>query len=264
MSIIQSPELLVYKKIEASRRVGEYFVALAVFKNGLVFGSKFSERQSRPGQWLMQNGPASIVGGIGDLSDFKNATFALNNFCQHISGVVGERYLTGAGIVKFLSNLLRQAFEERACALAVNFIVADCQDENTNEPDLWFVDFDGSVKQLRNFAVAGGAESEKPLTEEEVKNLSPKEQGDLELQKANFQKQGIPQEFFLNPIKLYFPRKAAIACLEKNWKKNMKKEEAVEVVKRALFECNPESREKIIEIVVIEYGKDPVYFLFKK
>lgn len=262
--IIQSPELLVYKKKDALRRIGEHFVALAVFEDGLIFGSKFSERQSRPGQWLMQIGPTSIIGGIGDLSDFKSAMFALNNFCQHISNMVNERCLTGAGIVKFMSNFLRQAFEEGANALAVNFIVADCQtEEDTNKPDLWFIDFEGSVKQLRNFAVAGGSEHEKPLTEEELKALSPVEKSYLEFQKKDFMNAGMPDEAY-SPIRIYQPKKRAIAYLEKNWRQNMKKDEAVELVKQTLFKHNPESREKAIEIIVVEYDGKTEILYFKK
>jgi 20S proteasome alpha/beta subunit len=260
--IIQSPEMLIYKKEDAKERVDKYLLILVVFKNGLAFGAKFNERQSNPGQWLMGINSACIVAGIGALHNFESTMLALSDFAQSWSSLIGQHYLTGYGIKNFLSEFLRTNFEQNANALAVNFLVVDWRDEN--EPFLWFIDFDGSIKQLKNFAVAGGNDYDKPLTKEEIEKLTPEEKAMLDFQKSRLKKVGMPEELLLTPTRLRQPKKEAIAYLEKNWKPNMKKEEAIELVKKTLFECNPESHDKMIEIITIEYGKDAEPFYFKK
>lgn len=259
--IIQSPELLIYKKEDAKERIDKYLLTLVTFKNGLAFGVKFNERQSKPGQWLMEINSNAVVGGIGDIHNFESAMLILSDFCQNWSGLIGQHYLSGYGIKNFLAGFLRKNFEENATALAVNFIICDCRDEN--DPLLWFIDFDGSIKPLKNFAVAGGSDYEKPLTKEELEKLSPEEKAIFDFQKTKLKKAGIPiEEFPLNPVKLRQPKKEAIAYLEKNWKTDMKKDEAVNLLKNTFFECNPESHDKMIEIIVMEYGKEaePLYF----
>jgi len=261
--IIQSPELLIYKKEDAKERIDKYLLILVTFKNGLAFGVKFNERQSKPGQWLMEINSNAIVGGIGDIHNFESTMLMLSDFCQNWSSLIGQHYLTGYGVKNFLAEFLHKNFEENAAASAVNFIVCDCRDEN--DPLLWFIDFDGSIKQLKNFAVAGGSEYEKPLSKEDLEKLSSEEKAILNVQKERLGKMGIPEEFPLTPSRLCRPRKEAIGYLEKNWKPNMKKEEAINLVKETLFECNPDSRDKMIEVVVIEYEKEEAEpFYFKK
>jgi len=164
--IIQSPELLLYKKDDATERIDKYLLVLATFKNGLAFGVKFNERQSKPGQWLMKINGTCMLGGIGDLRDFQAVTLILSDFFQQTANMIGSHYLTGTGTVNFLTELLSKNFEEKAKAMAVNFIVADwC---NEAEPDLWFIDFDGRIKQLKGFAVAGGSEYGEQLSKEQL------------------------------------------------------------------------------------------------
>jgi len=260
--IIQTPELLFYKKDEAQNRIDKYLLILVVFKNGLAFGAKFNERQSKPGQWLMEINSNAIVGGIGDFRDFKAVMLTLSNFCQNAANILGAHYLTGNGIVNFLTGLLRENLEEKSVALAVNFIVADCR--NKKNLFLCFIDFDGRIKQLKNFAVAGGSDYKKPLTKEELEKLTPEEKAVFDFQKSRLMNAGMPEEFSLSPSRIHRPRKEAIAYLEKNWKQNMKKEEAIELIKKTLFECNPESHDKKIEIIVIEYEKEAKLFYFQK
>lgn len=260
--MIQSPELFFYKRMDAQKRIGKDLLILVAFKSGLIFGSKFNERQSKPGQWLMLIKPSLIIGGIGDLRDFKSVMLILSNFCQNMAGVLGGHYLTSAGIVNFATGLLRQTFEEKANALAINFIVADWQ--SANDIALWFVDFDGSIKQLKNFAVSGGSDYEKPLLLEELEKLPVEEKMFFEVQKEKLERAGLPMAGTLVPSKSYRPKKEAIAYLEKHWKPNLKKKDAIELVKKTFFECNPESHDKTIEITLLECGKKPEFIYFKK
>jgi 20S proteasome alpha/beta subunit len=260
--IIQSPELLEYKKMDAKKRIDKYLLLLLAFKNGLISGVKFNERQSKPGQWLLKINSNVILAGIGDLRDFHSASLAVSNFCQNMAGVLGTHYLTGNGIINYLTGLLNRYFIETARAFALNFIIADCR--NKNDPSLCFIDFDGSVKPLKNFAVAGGNDYQKHLTKEEFEKLLPEEKAFLNAQKKSLLEMGIPEEIPLTPTRLRQPKKEAIAYLEKNWKPNMRKEEAVELIKKCFLECNPESHDKMIEIIAIEYGKEPEPLYFKK
>jgi 20S proteasome alpha/beta subunit len=186
----------------------------------------------------------------------------LSDFCQNWNGLLGENYLTGYGIKNFLASYLQKEFEKNASALAVNFIVVDWR--NKNDPFLWFINFDGGIKQLKNFTVAGGSEYEKPLTKEELEKLAPEEKAIFDIQKERLKKAGMPKEFPLTLNRLRYPRKDAIAYLEKNWKPDMEKKEAINLVKETLFECNPESHDKKIEIIAIEYGKEAEPFYFQK
>ncbi len=258
--IIQSPELLMFKKDDATERIDKYLLLLAIFTKGLAFGVKFNERQSKPMQWLMEINNTCIIGGIGDLRDFNATILAISNFCQEMANLIGSHYLTGSGIVNFLSGSLSKAFEENAKALAVNFLIADWHNK---EPDLCFVDFDGRIKQLRCFAVAGGSEYSESLNEEEIKKLPPQEKDFLEKKRAEIASTG-GNAALIVPSKIYQPRKKAIAYLEKTWKPNMKKEGAVNLLKNTLFECNPESHDQMIEITVIIPGKEPEPLYFKK
>ena len=261
--IIQTPESFFQKKYDAEERVGKYLLALVTFRNGLAFGSKFNERQSKPGQWLMKISSTSIIGGVGDLRDFKSVMLSLDDFCQNISVMLGEHYLTGEGAVSFTTSLLKKTFEERANALSVNLLIADWR--NDGKAFLWFVDFDGSILQLKNFAVAGGYEYSRPLSREELEKLSAQEKAFFDLKRAKLEKEGfLATESSLIPCKIRRPKKEAIAYLEKNWKPKMKKEEAIDALKKTLFECNPDSRDKTIEIIAIEYGKCPEFLCFKK
>jgi hypothetical protein len=198
--IIQSPEMLIYKKEDAKERVDKYLLILVVFKNGLAFGVKFNERQSKPGQWIMEINKACMVAGIGALHNFESTMLALSDFAQNWGGLIGQHYLTGYGVKNFLSEHLQENFEQNTNALAVNFIVVDWR--NKDEPFLWFIDFDGSIKQLKNFAVAGGNDYEKSLTKEEIKKLTPEDKAILNVQKERLGKMGIPEEFPLTPTRL--------------------------------------------------------------
>ena len=259
--IIQTPELIRYKQEEAESRIDKYLMILVTFEKGLVFGVKFNERQNKPAQWLMEINSTSMIGGIGDLRDFKFATRALCNFCQDIANLVGKHYLTGDGVVNFLVGLLQKEFEEKSSPLAVNFIVADWHDEG--KPDLWFVDYDGNTKQLKDFVVGGGSEYAEVLTEAETKKLSQEEKDFLELQKLGI-KEKVPQSSAVFLSHIYYPRKKAIAYLEEHWKPEMNAREAVVLVKKCLFKCDPESKNKIIEVSVIEAGKEVKIHYFKK
>jgi len=251
--IIQSPELLIYKQENAKERIDKYLLLLITFKGGLAFGVKYNKRQNKPMQWLMEINNTCMIGGIGDLRDFNTTILAISNFCQGMANLIGSHYLTSSGIVNFLSGSLNKAFEESAKALAVNFLVADWRNK---EPDLCFVDFDGQIKQLKCFAVAGGSEYSEPLDEEEIKKLPPQEKAFLEKKRAEIASMGGDGSLMV-PSKIYQPRKKAIAYLEKTWKPNMKKEEAVNLLKNTLFECNPESHDNMVEITVIIPGKEP-------
>ena len=160
--IIKTPESMIFEKSDALERIDKYLLIMVAFKNGLAFGVKFNERQSKPSQWLTGfNDNNAIVGGIGDLHNFESTMLMLSDFCQNWSGILGENYLTGYGIKNFLAGYLQKEFEKNASALAVNFIVVDWRDKK--DPFLWFIDFDGRIKQLKSFAVAGGSEYEEPL-----------------------------------------------------------------------------------------------------
>lgn len=260
--IIQSPELLLYKKDDATKRIDKYLLVLTTFKNGLAFGVKFNKRQNKPGQWLMQINGTCMLGGIGDLRDFQAVTLFLSDFCQQTANMIGGHYLTGAGIVNFLAEFLSKNFEEKAKAMAVNFIVADWHNKET---DLWFIDFDGRIKQLKNFAVAGGSEYEEQLSKEDFEKLPPEAKDLLMKQKIELAKAGIMPENLFAPTIIRNPRKQAIAYLEGTWKPKMKKEEAIELLKNALFECNPESRDRTIEITVIKTDQEEAEtFYFQK
>lgn len=260
--IVQTPESFFQKRHDAQERVDKYLLILATFKNGLAFGSKFNERQSKPGQWLLTINANVIVGSIGDFADFQEVISIISGFCQNTDNLIGIHYATGSGIEKNLSQKLQDSFEKKGAVWAVNFIVADCREKT---PSLWFIDFDGRVKPLKNFAVAGGSEYKKPLNKDELERLTPEEKNIFAFQKENLKKAGLPvDDLPLIPSLLRQPRKEAIAYLEKNWKPKMKKEEAVGLVKKTLFEYNPESHDKTIEITVIEYGKDPKFLYFKK
>ncbi len=260
--IIQSPELLIFKKNDAAERIDKYLLILTTFKNGLAFGVKFNERQSKPGQWLIEINETCMLGGIGDLRDFKAVTLALSDFCQATANMIGGHYLTGTGIVNFLSDILSKNFGEQANARAVNFIVADRHNEET---DLWFIDFDGRIKQLKNFAVAGGSEYGEQLSKEDLEKLPPEAKDLFAKQKAELAKaEVVPEDMFV-PTIVYNPRKKAIAYLESFWKPEMKKGEAIGILKNTLFGCNPESHDRTIEITIIEEGKENIeYSYFKK
>ncbi len=260
--IIKTPESMIFEKASALERIDKYLLILVTFKNGLAFGVKFNERQSKPGQWLMGINANTIVGGIGDLHNFESTMLMLSDFCQNWDGLLGENYLTGYGIKNFLASYLQKEFEKNASALAVNFIVVDWR--NKNDPFLWFINFDGRIKQLKCFAVAGGSEYEESLTKEGLEKLTPEEKAIFDIQKERLEKAGMPKEFPLTLNRLRYPRKDAIAYLEKNWKPDMKKDDAVNLLKKTLFECNPESHDKMIEIAVIIPGKEPETLYFKK
>ncbi len=258
--IIQSPELLIYKKEDAGERIDKYLLLLSTFNAGLAFGVKFNKRQSKPMQWLMEINGTCMLGGIGDFGNFQAVILSLSEFCQNTANFIGGHYLTGTGIVNFLSDFLRKAFEENAKALAVNFLVADWHNK---EPDLCFVDFDGRIKQLKCFAVAGGSEYYESLNEEEIKKLSSQEKTFLEKKKSEVASMEGDVSLIV-PSKIYQPRKRAITYLEKTWKPNMRKEKAVNLLKNTLFECNPESHDQMIEITVIIPGKEPEPLYFKQ
>jgi 20S proteasome alpha/beta subunit len=265
--IIQTPELIIYKRIDAEKRIDNYLLLLVVFKNGLVFGIKFNERQNEERQnklcqWLMEINSTVITACIGDFHDFETCTQILTDFCRKTDNTLGKHYITGKGIEKFLANMLREGFSENVSVLAVNFLVADCQ--NQKEPALWFIDFDGDTKPLKNFAVAGGTEYEEPLTEEEFKKLTEEQKDEFEQRKLKIIKNGAPKDASFTPSRLRYPKKEAIAYLEKNWKPNMKKEGAIELVKSTLFKFNPESKDRTIEIVIVEKkGSEAQYFTKK-
>ena len=261
--IIQSPELLLYKEDDATKRIDKYLLVLATFKNGVAFGVKFNERQSKPGQWLMKINGTCMLGGIGDLRDFQAVILILSDFCQKTANMIGGHYLTGTGIVNFLTEILGKNFEEKAKAMAVNFIVADWRNEA--EPDLWFIDFGGRIKQLKGFAVAGGSEYGEHLSKEAFEKLPPEVKDSFAKQKIELAKAGIVPENLFTPTIVRNPRKQAIAYLEGAWKPKMKKEEVIELLKNTLFECNPESHDRKVEITVIESDKEEVEpFYFQK
>ncbi len=249
--IIQTPELLEYKKINAKERAGRHLLVLVTYKNGIVLGNKFDKRQSQKGQWVKYINYATIVGGIGDLKDYKSVTRALSNFCQETKNLLGIHYITGHGIVQFLSDVMRHNFEEKSEGLAVNFLVTD---SNTEGLFLWFINYDGRIKQLKNFAVAGGNEYVLPhaLTEEEIANLPPHE---MDMVKKI--KQINPNRPITVPNQL-FPRKDAIAYLEAQWKKNLTEKEAILLAKNTLFECDDTD---MIELTIFNTkGFKPLYF----
>jgi 20S proteasome alpha/beta subunit len=258
--IIQTPESVIYKKFDAEERIDSYLLISLVYKNGLVFGIKFNERQNEKCQWMIEINPAVFLAGIGDLQDFEACELAVGDFCQNIKNILAKHYITGNGIEKFLSKFLRENFDEGLTALAVNFIIAD---RRKNEPSLWFIDFGGEVKKLKNFAVAGGCRYEELISEKEVGKLTPeqkdfleKQKKILENQKNNFKKDESAPEFDISaPVRIRNPRKEAIAYLEKYWKPAMNKKEVIELIKNVLFGFNPESKDKTIEIVVIEKNK---------
>ncbi len=260
--IIQTPELLIFKKVETEERVGKNLLVCAAFEKGLAFGAKYNKRQNKPNQWLFEVNATCIVGGIGDLHDFQIVYLELSSFCQEMASVLGGHYITGEGLQKYLAGKLREEFEENAKARAVNFIVADW---HNGEMDFWFIDFDGRIKQLKNFAVAGGSEYQEPLTEEEMAKLDSKEKKILEIQKSEMTKERemMPGEIFM-PAKIINPQKMAIAYLERFWKHNMNEKEIVTLIKNTLFTCSPELEKKMIEISVLERCKDVKNYYFPK
>ncbi len=259
--IIQSPELLEYKNFDAQKRIGRHFIALIAYKNGVAFGVRFNERQSKKEQWLMKINPLIMLGGIGDLRDFQLITTELLNFCQNMAGMMGEHYLTGDGIVKFLSGMLHWHFEEKARALAVNFLVADCRSEKG--PFLWFIDFDGSIKQLKNFAVAGGSNYEENISEKELETLPEKLKKAFAAQKEKLAGEGIPPEM-LAPMRIISPQKNAIKFLEEKWKTDMSREETIALIKKTIFDYDPDLKNKTAEITMFEYDKEVEALYVKK
>lgn len=249
--VIQTPELLEYKKINARERAGRHLLVLVTYKNGMVLGNKFDKRQSQKGQWIKYINCATIVGGIGDLKDYKSVTKALSNFCQETKNLLGIHYITGHGIVQFLSDVMRYNCEQNTEALAVNFLVTD---SNTEGLFLWFINYDGRIKQLKNFAVAGGNEYDFPrkLTEEEIANLPPHKMDMVKKMKQ------LKPDVAITIPQLKFPRKDVIAYLEKQWKPKMTEKEAIQLAKNALFECDDAN---VLELTVFNTkGFENMYF----
>ncbi len=220
--ILQSLEWIKYKEASSKKRVGKHILVLTAFKDGLIFGAKCNEHLDKPGQWVIQILPDVVVTGIGDFADFQKVTMALETLRQATDNLIGEEYITGKGLINFLSPYLKNEFFEGARPLAVNLIVIHPEDEKNIL--LWFVDYDGQYRRLKNFGVAGGVDCDPP-----EKN-----------------------------------RKEAIDYLAKNWKPDMNGEEATNLVKDSIFKCDEIKEEGIIEIRIFLWGKQHVLRYFKK
>ncbi len=253
--IIQTPELIEYKKINARERAGRHLLVLVTYKNGMVLGNKFDKRQSQKGQWIKYVNSTTIVGGIGDFGNFESVSHALEGFCQETMNLLGVHYITGQGIKRYLSGILNSYYKQESEALAVNFLVTD---SNTEGLFLWFINYDGRIKQLKNFAVAGGNEYLLPcvLSEEEIANLPPHE---IDIVKKIQQKN--PAVAITTPRHI-FPRKNAIAYLEARWKPKMAEKEAIQLTKNTLFECDDAG---MVELTIFNTkGFEILYFKRKE
>lgn len=265
MPILQNADLFILKQADARNRIDKFMLILVIFDEGVAFGVKFNERQSKPSQWIKFIDEGTLVAGIGDLRDFKRLIGIFESFCQDCCNLLGKPYVTGNGIVNFLSGYLYGHFEESLRALAVNMMVLEWLEK---DPQLWFIDFDGRIKQLAGFTVAGGSPYVETLTEEDLKNLSPEEKIVFEFKKKEFQKErDVSATEFASAFQYTRPRhpqKEAIAFLENNWKPDMGREDAVGLLTATLSQCNPPSKDNIIEIMVFPLDKNPEIFHFKK
>ena len=260
-SVLITPELFFHHDADAQDTIGQHILVAAVFKGGVVIGSRFDSRLNSKQQWIYPMGNKNLLLWWGDLGDFHQLEHILYAECQQMKRLLGENYVTATYVRKTLRQLLKEN-SSHANPYAVDFLFITHR--SSDQTDLWFTDFRGKLRPLVGFGVLGGypffdiEEAAKDQIEkvpttfkdenqvvEFVKEIMLKSQGGM---------RSSPLKKALKQLKEIYGQKTFLET----------KGQALDAARDILFECDPPSKTEEFEFTIFENGKLTSTYLTRK
>ena len=236
--ILQTPEFFRAKEEQAAYAIGRHLLISTFFNGGVAIGMRFDPRRNVPLQWIKLIVPHILVVGWGEYSHFETVSGYIVQEAQRLTDCVGENYVTLPAISKILSPFFKKEFEV-AIPYSLDILLIDVKDYK-----LRLLGFKSDLTLLHSFGALGGY----PYVDENewekvIKKGNPAESAEIDSELRNL------------AMNLKFPRKLAIAHLDKKFKSREileNKKEAIDLVKETLFKFDPPSKKELFNLVSYE------------